>query len=125
MMPLMTRLRQAIHTFVSKERKLYHNYSMSPMPQKLIANYSIRGLAVPRAGDRSFLTGSIHGGSRSHLIYTEAHPGFGKGGAQPGLWREAATIICSRNYRLILSMWALSPHWCGFSASQLNYNVTI
>ena len=75
----MTRLRKAILTFVSEERKLHHNYSMSPIPQKLIASYSIRGLAVPRAGDRSFVTGSIHGESRSHLIYAMAHPGFGKG----------------------------------------------
>ena len=27
------------------------------------------GLAVPRAGDRSYVTGSIHGWSRSHLTY--------------------------------------------------------
>ena len=73
---LMTRLRKVIHTFVSEERKLYHNYSVSPIPQKLIANYSIRGLAVPRADDKSFVTGSIHGGIRSHLTYTVAHPGF-------------------------------------------------
>ena len=38
-------------------------------PQKLIANYSIRGLAVARAGDRSYVTGLIHGWSRSHLTY--------------------------------------------------------
>ena len=75
----MTRLRKAIHIFVSEERKLYHNYNTSPIPQKLIANYSIRGLAVPRAGDRSFVTDSIHGGSQSHLTYTVAHAGFGKG----------------------------------------------
>ena len=63
-----------------QERKLYHNYSMSPIPQKLIANYSTRGLAVPRVGDTSFVTGSIHGRCRSRLTYTVAHPGFGKGG---------------------------------------------
>ena len=82
---LMRWLRKAIHIFVSKERKLYHNYSMSPIPQTLIANYSIRDLAVPRAGDRSLVTGSIHGESRLHLTYTVAHPGFSKGGgrAQP------------------------------------------
>ena len=58
MLSLMTRLSKAeIHTFVSKERKLYHYYNMSPIPRKLIANYSIRGLAVPRAGTRSFVTG--------------------------------------------------------------------
>ena len=87
MMSLMKRLRKAIHTFVSKERKLHHNYStgMSPIPQKFIANYSIRGLAVLRAGNRSFVTGSIHGGSRSHLTYTVAYPGFGeKGGGTTG-----------------------------------------
>ena len=83
MLSLITRLRKAaIHIFVSEERKLYHNYSMSPIPQKLIANCSIRGLMVPRAGDRSFVTGSIHGGSRSHLTYRVAHPEFGKGRAQ-------------------------------------------
>ena len=66
---LMTRLRKAeIHTFVSEERKLYHN-SMSSIPQKLIASYSIRGPAVLRARDRSFEMGSIHGGSRSHLTF--------------------------------------------------------
>ena len=27
------------------------------------------GLAVPRAGDRSYVTGSIHGWSRSYLAY--------------------------------------------------------
>ena len=33
MLSLMTRLRKAdIHTFVCEERKLYHNYSMSPIP---------------------------------------------------------------------------------------------
>ena len=74
----MTRLRKAIHTFVNEKRKLYHNYSISPIPQKLIASYGIRGLAVPRAGDTSFVTVSIHGGSQSHLTYTVAHPGFGK-----------------------------------------------
>ena len=43
----MTRLRKAkIHTFVSEERKLYHNPSMSPIPQKLTANYSIRGQPI-------------------------------------------------------------------------------
>ena len=43
MLSFVTRLRKAeIHTFVSEERKLYDNYSMSPMPQKLIASYSIR-----------------------------------------------------------------------------------
>ena len=55
---------------------------MSPTPQKLIANYSLRGLAVPRAGDRSFVTGSIHSGSRSHLTYTVANPGFGEGASE-------------------------------------------
>ena len=86
MLSLMTRLRKAeIHTFVSEERKLYHNDSMSPIPQKLIANYSIRGLAVPRAGDRSLVTDSIHGGSRSHFTYTVAHPGFGNGRNTTGL----------------------------------------
>ena len=59
---------------------LYHNYSMSPIPQKLIANYSIRGLAVPRAVDRSFVTGSIHDGSRSRLTLRVTHPEFAKGG---------------------------------------------
>ena len=63
MLSLMTRLGKAIYTFVSEERKLYHNYNMSPIPPKLIAKYSIRRQAVPRAGDRSFVTGSIHGGS--------------------------------------------------------------
>ena len=38
MLSLMTWLPKAIHTFVGKERKLYHNYSMSLIPQKLIAN---------------------------------------------------------------------------------------
>ena len=62
-----------------------HNYSMSRMLQKLIANYSIRGLAIPRAGDRSFVTDSIHGGSRLHLTYAVAHPGFGElGGGTTG-----------------------------------------
>ena len=42
---------------------------MQPIPQRLIANYSIRGLAVPRAGDKSYVTGSIHGWSQSHLTY--------------------------------------------------------
>ena len=43
----MTRLLKAeIHTFVSEERKLYHNPSMSPIPQKLTANYSIRGQSI-------------------------------------------------------------------------------
>ena len=78
MLSLMTRLRKAVHTFVSEERKLYHNYSISAIPQKLIANFCVRGLAVPRAGDRSFVTGSIHDESRSHLIYTEVHLRFGK-----------------------------------------------
>ena len=41
MLSLMTRLRKAIHISVSKERKLHHNYSMSPVPQKLIANYGM------------------------------------------------------------------------------------
>ena len=77
MLSLMTRLLKAIHTFASEERKLYHSYSMSSIPQKLTANYIIRGLAAPRAGDRSFVTGSIHGESRSHLTYAGAHPGFG------------------------------------------------
>ena len=81
MLSLMTRLRKAIHSFVSEERKLYHDFSMSPIPQKLITNDSIRGLAVPRAGDRPFVTSSIHGGTRSHLTYTVAHPGFGKRGS--------------------------------------------
>ena len=54
---------------------------MSPIPQKLIAKYSIRGQEVPRAGDRSFLTGSIQGGSRPHFTYTAAHPGFAKKGS--------------------------------------------
>ena len=77
MLSLMTRLRKTIHTFVSEERKRYHNYSASPVPQTLVANY---GLAVSaRAGDRSFVTGSIHGKTRSHFTYTVAHPGFGKG----------------------------------------------
>ena len=86
MLSLMTRLRKAeIHTFVSEERKLYYNYSMSHIPQKLIANYAKyaaypcipqkliakyynkRVLTVPRAGDRSYVTGSIHGWTRSHL----------------------------------------------------------
>ena len=85
MLSLMTRLRKAVHTFVSKERKLYQNYSMSPIPQK-IANCSLRGLTVSRPSHRSFMKGSIHGWSRSHLTYAEAHPGFGKEGAQPGIW---------------------------------------
>ena len=94
MLSLMTRLRKAIHTFVSEKRKLKHNYStgISPIPQKLIANYSVglRGLAVPRAGNRSFVTGLIHGESRSHLIYIVAHSEFGKeGGTTRGL---AATL---------------------------------
>ena len=67
---LMTRLRKTIHTFVSEERRLYHNLlcSMSTigLPQKLIANYSIRGLAVPRVAEmwkrkrrkRSYFNGS-------------------------------------------------------------------
>ena len=71
------RLRKAIRTFVSEERKLY-NYSMSSISQKLIANYNLRGLTVPRAGDRSFVTGSIHGGSQSHLTYAVMHPEFCK-----------------------------------------------
>ena len=29
-----------------------------------------QGLAVPRAGDRSYMTGSIRGWSRLHLTYT-------------------------------------------------------
>ena len=93
MLSLLTRLRKATHTFVGEERKLYHNYSMSPIPQKLIANYSILGLAVPRAGDRSFVTDSIHGGSRSHLIYTVVHPGFGQG---KGLNRGSGSVAPSR-----------------------------
>ena len=61
MLSLITRLRKVeIHTFVSEERKLYHNYSrpycMSPTPQKLIASYSMRDLAVPHARDRCFVT---------------------------------------------------------------------
>ena len=82
MLSLMTRLCKVIHTFVSEERKLYHNYSISfiYLPQKLIARYSILVLTVPRAGDRSFVTGSIHGGSRSRLRDTASHPGFGKEG---------------------------------------------
>ena len=59
---------------------------MSPIPQKLIANYSIRGQAVPRAGDRSVVTGSSHGEIRSHSTYTVVHLGFSKGGVQPGIW---------------------------------------
>ena len=84
MLSLMTRLRKTIYSFVSEERKLYHSYSTSPITQKLIANYSIRGLAVPRAVDRSLVTGSIHGGSRLHLTYTVAHSGFGNGGGTTG-----------------------------------------
>ena len=42
----------------------------------------MRDLAVPRAGDRSFVTGSIHGGSQSHSTYRVAHSGFGKGGSR-------------------------------------------
>ena len=43
MLSLMTRLRKAEnYTSVSEERKQYHNPSMSPIPQKLIADY-IRG----------------------------------------------------------------------------------
>ena len=33
-----------------------------------------------RAGDRFIVTGSIHGGSRSHLTFTVAHRDFGKRG---------------------------------------------
>ena len=76
-----------IHIFASKERKLYHNYSTSPISlyhKNSSQTISIRGLAVPRAGDRSFVTSSIHGGNRSHLTYTVAHPGFGKGEAHRG-----------------------------------------
>ena len=32
MLSLVTQLRKAIHTYVSEERKLYHNYGMSPIP---------------------------------------------------------------------------------------------
>ena len=98
MLSPMTWLREAIHTFISEERKPYHNYSMSPVPQKLIANYSIRGLTVPRAGDRSLVLVSIHGGSRSHMTYTVAHPEFGKGGPQLGIWGrspQSPTNFCS------------------------------
>ena len=80
----MTRLRKATYTFVSEEPKLYHCHSysdMSPIPPKFIANYSIRGPAVPRACDTSFVMVLIYSGSRSHLTYTVAHPGFGKEGA--------------------------------------------
>ena len=38
--------------------------------ENMSSNRSQRhGLAVPRAGDRSYVTGSIHGWSRSHLTY--------------------------------------------------------
>ena len=68
MLSLMTRLRKAdIHTVVSEERKLYHNSSMSPIPQKLSANYTV-----------------VHVASRSYLTYTVAHPGFGKGRCTTG-----------------------------------------
>ena len=68
---------------------------MLPIPQKLIANYSICGLAVPRAGNISFMTSSIHDGSRLHLTYTVAQLGFGKrggGGAQLRIVQEAKGV---------------------------------
>ena len=68
MLSLMTPLRKTIHTFVSEERKLKNSYSVSPILQKLIANYNMRDLAAPRDGDRFFVTGSIHDGNRSHLM---------------------------------------------------------
>ena len=72
MLSLLTRLRKAeIHTLVSEERKLYHNPSMSPIPQKLIANYSIPG--QPIAFD----------------IYSGAPRIWQRGGAQSRMWERS------------------------------------
>ena len=62
-----------------KLSNILRRYEFDDNPESLCFLFSLKklavascqrhGLAVPRAGDRSCVTGSIHGWSRSHLTY--------------------------------------------------------
>ena len=96
MLSLMMRLRKAIHTFVSEERKTYYNYSICRLyhqnPSVTIGLASIRGPAILRAGDTSFMMGSIHGGSRSHWYVQWRTQDLVKGGYAPSRQQTCAVF---------------------------------
>ena len=54
--------------YLNLTRKIGHLRTCGPRLQNFFICQR-HGLAVPRAGDRSYVTGSIRGWSRSHLTY--------------------------------------------------------